>query len=427
MAKSDIYTERSWPFTPTRVKDAIKFARDTDYPRWVWRDIEKSSPYLHLIVGRRSAAYYHRAKKDGRVQETRLGDAEGPASLTLDEARKRSNQLQYGAELPTNRKSKKLRAGITTDQVFDKYLEEVTAGSFTMRGPNRPLAEKTRVGYASNYHVHIQPTYGDRDFGLFVTDAPGIVRRITGDHPALSNQVLAISTALIQYARRRGLYKGTNTLRDDDESFRADVRGREVMLKADEVVRLRKAIESQPEYWQDLFTFVMLTGRRLGNARNLTWEQVDLKGGSIRYKSESMKVNLPSVIPITAPMEKVLRRRLKDVPSGSPFVWPQKRNPQKPVDNPYDAWHIVRTQAGLPTLVIHELRHLAITWASSAEGVPAAAVSKMAHHIDPQTTAKYQHLHGEAARPALEAVAARWENAKSKPKKRAKKKVSKRS
>ena len=115
---------------------------------------------------------------------------------------------------------------------------------------------------------------------------------------------------------------------------------------------------------------------------------------------------------MTKEVRVILKRRLKDVPKGCRYVWPQQKNPNKPVDNPYDHWDEVRTMANLPDLVIHGLRHLAVTIASKSKDVPSGSAGTMASHTDPQTTAKYQHFDSEAARPALEAVAKAWNSAK---------------
>ena len=410
----DMFNERSWPFTPPRIKAAIKFARESNTPRYVWRDDGGDAKHLHLIVGRRSAAFYYRAKKNGRVVEHRLGDAEGPASLSLDEARTKCNQRHYGADIKQTRKGKTVIVGVTTDEIWERYLDEVTAGTFSMRGAARPLKEKTRIGYESNYNCHIQPGYGSKDFGKFITDAPDLIRSITRTSKALNNQVLAVARALVKYARRRNIYDGHDPLRDDDESLRAYVPGREVNLTMAQIRKLRAAIENQPPYWSDLFSFLVLTSRRLSNATELKWDQVDFESGEILYPSTTMKTSKPSPVAMTKEVRAILKRRLKDVPKGSPYVWPQQKNPNKPVDNPYDHWAELRTQAGLPDLVIHGLRHLAVTIASKAKNVPSGSAGTMASHSDPQTTAKYQHFDSEAARPALEAVAKVWTSAKKK-------------
>ena len=408
----DKYDTRSWSFTPPRIKAAIKFARDSNTSRYVWRDEGGDAKHLHLIVGKRTAVFYYRAKKNGRVVEHRLGDAEGPASLSLDEARTKCNQRHYGADLTPTRKGKAVIVGVTTDEVWDRYLDEVTAGTFSMRGAARPLKEKTRIGYESNYLCHIQPKYGSKDFGRFITDAPDLLRSITRKSPALNNQVLAVARALVKYARRRNIYDGLDPLRDDDESLRAYVPGREVNLTMAQIRKLRAAIENQPEYWSDLFSFLVLSSRRLDNAMSLEWDRVDFESGEILYPSNTMKMNRPSPVAMTKEVRAILKRRLKACPKGTPYVWPQQTDPTKHVINPYDHWHEVRKQAKLPDLVIHGLRHLAVTIASKAKNVPSGSAGTMASHSDPQTTAKYQHFDSEAARPALEAVAKVWTSAK---------------
>ena len=160
----------------------------------------------------------------------------------------------------------------------------------------------------------------------------------------------------------------------------------------------------------DLFLFVALSGRRLGNALLLRWDQVDLDEGWVSYPSSRMKANRADTLQITPGVRAILERRQGSAEDGDIWVWPSPKDRANPISNPHHAWERIRRLAKLPTLKIHELRHVAITWAAE-DGATQAQLSAMASHTDPRSTARYMHHGGQTATPALEKVQKRWDAA----------------
>lgn len=428
MADEVRFDGTSFDFTPAAIADAIRWARATSVPRWKWRDStdpghrSRPSPHLYLVVGSRSAVFFYRGKSSGKDVTLNLGPAEGEASITLAEAREAAHTAKHGpAQLKTVRRSKGKRAGITLQAVYDKWLDEAKAGTFNLRPRgNRPLAPKTIRSYESNYGKHLKPDYGDRDLGAFVSRSVDLVRTIAGSSPSLGNQVLAISTTLIEYARRRKLYVGPNPLRDPDEALRSFVPRREISLKAEELAALVGAIEAQPPYWSSLFKFLLVTMNRLGNASNLTWAQVDFEAGVIKYKSSSTKSKKPAKDPITPVIREILEARHRAVNGSSPYVWPQHRNPAKPVRNVWTRWAEIVDKAGIDHIPPHGLKHVGVSLLDSLKVNPRV-ISAQAKHTDPKTTAIYSHPSTEDQAQAVDALAKAWTKAALRSRKRQKK------
>jgi integrase len=402
-----------FPFTPQRIAQAIAFARGTS-SRWTWRDQSPSSPHLHLVVGARTATYYRRGRTAGKVLVQKIGPAEGPAAVTLERARRICNELQFGPPRAEAKTSKRTRLGVTVGAAWDRYLAAVKAGTFSMRRRRAgPLAAKTLRGYESIYNVHLRP-HADQDFAWLVANARDLVEKIgTSEgkggktHGALGNQVLQVTKNLVEFARRERVYEGPNPLAQDVERFH--VRTREIQLTRAQAARILAAIKSEPA-WEDLFLFLALTGRRLRNATHLKWDQVDFDAGWVYYPSSSQKNKRPARVKLTKGVRQILARRRKLVPKDSPFVWPSPKDPTKPVANPHHAWDRIRELAGFPELVVHELRHVAVSWALEG-GAGVASTGSMASHRDLATTSRYAHLGGEAAAEALQAVERAWSEA----------------
>jgi integrase len=400
------YEAAAFAFTPARIKAAIAFARSSTKPRHAWRDDSKESSHLLLVVGRKSATFFHRARKSGKLKTTLLGPAEGPAKLTLHEARERCGAIQHGAALRPRRDSRSPRVGLSLDQVWAKYLREVTTGTFSMRKSTkkRPLAPKTIRGYRSNYEAHLSGRYGASDFGKFLAGIVETIREIASRSPALGNQVLAVATALVEYARRRGIYEGENPLRAETADVRSFVERREILLKDQQLRDLVASIEAEDEFWRDLFTLLLITANRLSNIAQLTWDQVDFEAGVIIHAGSTMKAKITEATKITPRVAEILKRRQQNS-SGSVFVFPNRRDPAKAVKNPHTAWDRIRERAGLPDVPIHGLKHIAVTLADR-EKVPSRIVQAFAKHRHAQTTAVYSHLDAESSGIASNAVTA---------------------
>lgn len=405
--------ERAWAFTPSRVAEAVNFARASTVSRWVWRDASGNSPHLHLIVGRRSAAYYHRSREQGKEKLVRLGDATGPAGLALGEARERCNRIKFGAELTTVRKSKGKKVGITTSEVWESFLVEAAKGSFSLRSRGkRPLAPKTLKGYASSYRVHLEPRFGEKDLGVLLANVVAHIRAIAQERPATGNQVLAAATILIEFAKRRSLYLGPNPLKAEDADLRSFVPDHELELTKKQIKKLVQEVEAQPEYWSSFFKMLVLTASRLNNISQLKWSQVDFESKVITYQASSMKARKKVGDPITDDIQALLEKRLAEVGDSSAYVWPQKEDPSKPLRSPHHRWFKIRKAAGLPQVRVHDLKHLSISWADKA-GVNARAVQAHGKHSDSRTTSKYSHLNPADQIPAVEAVAQVWREAQA--------------
>ncbi len=75
----------------------------------------------------------------------------------------------------------------------------------------------------------------------------------------------------------------------------------------------------------DLVEFLYCTGARISEACELQWSQIDFGEKSIRLKGKGRKMRL-------VPLAKVLEKRLKKLQRVSPWVFPARDNPSRPLD-----------------------------------------------------------------------------------------------
>ena len=143
---------------------------------------------------------------------------------------------------------------------------------------------------------------------------------------------------------------------------------------------------------------LMLTGCRKSEILTLRWEDVALSENELRLPDTKTGARVVSLSP---PAVKFLAS-LPRFP-GNPWVIPG-RKPGGRLSSLDYVWRIIREQAGLEDVRIHDLRH---SYASRAlalgEGLPM--IAKLLGHTQVETTARYAHLARDSVRESAERVA----------------------
>jgi len=413
------FAENAWAFAPERVFQAIEYARRYGKTR-EWHDTHPAGAGLVLRVGPSRASFYMRCRVDGRMVAAKLGSAEGPGRLSVDDARRALQRGKFGvvqAEGPTPRaKPAKAQApascGHTIKGIFDAYILAAEEGTFSMRRRLRkPLKAKTSAGYRSIFNAHLKD-HADKPLEWLGDHAAGMFERLgAGGHGALANQFMAVVKAMFEFARRAGIWIGANPIADSEAFEKFAVRERELNLTDSQMRRLMAAIMAEADPYQDLFMLAIFTGQRIGNCQMLRWNQVDLDRGTIRFKAEIRKNSRADVIPVAGEVVAILNRRkpARGKADGG-FVFPSPKNPDAPVATYKIAWQRVKDAAGLDDvedLCVHGLRHNFGSWGHESSA-PDSSITAAVGHASGRSTERYKHGRSiVVARPAVDAVAER--------------------
>lgn len=148
-------------------------------------------------------------------------------------------------------------------------------------------------------------------------------------------------------------------------------------------------------YLQDLVTFAMNTGLRLGDILNLKWEEVDLEKGILNTVVRKRRRML----------EMPLNEKALSIANG----WHGIRKGDHVFYNPEtgtqwkDLWLGVKKacrKAGLPNVTWHTFRH---TFASrlNGNGADLVTVKELLGHAHIKTTMRYAHTNREAKTKAV--------------------------
>ena len=169
-------------------------------------------------------------------------------------------------------------------------------------------------------------------------------------------------------------------------------------LSREEIGRLHRVLDRHAGAQQaDIIRLLLLTGCRKGEILTLRWQDVD--GDTLNLADGKTG---PRQVLLNAPARAILERQAR---SGSAWVFPSPRDPGRPFSSDLRLWYLVRREAGIADVRIHDLRH---TFASHAvlQGIPLPVVSRLLGHKCPSMTLRYAHVGDRETEAATERIGA---------------------
>lgn len=149
-------------------------------------------------------------------------------------------------------------------------------------------------------------------------------------------------------------------------------------------------------------------GLRKGNGIGLRWDWINLDAGTITVPGAETKTKRQYVVNIPGPVLSMLKRRHADTERHPVYVFPGRRNSDKPMNSPNKAHKAVLKLAGLPagTVTIHDQRRT-LGSAMIVSGADMSEVREQLGHANIATTSIYLNMDGEdKVRKSLERTAA---------------------
>lgn len=250
------------------------------------------------------------------------------------------------------------------------------------------LAPTTWKRVESRVRVHILPVIGYiRLIDLTCADVAHTTDHIQG--AVLANRTLEDVRAILNHACKLGWLEKNVAL---SLKKRREV-PRERYLRREEVFALFDALPDIPS--ADLIRFLVLTGCRLNEARQLMWS--DIQGDIWIKRAITTKARRTHSVPLLpAALSLVGRQKHR-----GHYVF--SRFDDNPIGSVQKVWETARRKAGFPDLRIHDLRHTVASLALQG-GVPLSVVGKMLGHSTPAVTHRYAHLEIEHVRDGFAKV-----------------------
>lgn len=371
-------------------KTVVDTAPVTGKDYWVW---DSELPRFGLRVRASGAKAYAVQYRNAHGTTKRLTIGQPGELWTPDAARKRARELlamvERGDDPAGDLREK--REGLTMREIAKEYLEQYAMAH---------LRSATRRGIKVALDKHIIPEMGSRKLAEIDSSHVARLHRKLKATPVQANRVLSYLSGIFSYAIEQKLTKENPCV--GIKKFQEEKRER--YASEEELENLIKAINAHPDqHAANALRLLILTGSRLSEVLNATWDMFDLQRGlwikpSAHTKQKKIH-NLPLSSAAVALIANMYEARDKDHPYLFPGT-PTKANPTiKPRVDLKGPWDAIKKEAKLVNFRKHDLRH---SYASQlvAAGVPLFDVGKLLGHTQIATTMRYAHLADDPLRAA---------------------------
>jgi integrase len=307
--------------------------------------------------GRRAFTFEWR--EGGRVRRKTLGRF--PA-WSIGKARERARRLRLRADLG---ESIAPQRGGRVEDLAEQWREVVDL-------TRRPSTAKS---YRRLLDKQILPRFGKLEPRAITRNAIEQWHgEIAARTPIEANRALGVLSAFCSWLEHdrlieRNLCRGIRRCPENQ---------RHVFLDADEIAAAHTALDADHDRCAALaLRLALLTGCRIGEALNLTAEQVDFKHALWVKAAGTTKQRRVHVVPLQRDALPVIRESLR---LGPPDY-----------DDCRRAWDRVKAALGRVNLRINDLRHSRAS-ALARNGASLPQIGRVLGHSAPATTARYAHL-----------------------------------
>ena len=253
----------------------------------------------------------------------------------------------------------------------------------------------TREEYRRSVRLFVDPVIGELRVPEVQRKDIAALHHGLRDKPYQANRTLGVLSKMFSLAEVWGWRPdGTNPCR---HVKRYKEHKRERFLSPEETERLGQVLREAEEEMPSAvaaFRLLLLTGCRMSEIRDLSWEYV---------KDDCIELPDAKTGGRVVPLGPEARAVLSAIPRDEDNPWViAGRLPGSHLTDLQRPWRRIRKQAGLEGVRIHDLRH-SFASRALALGESLTMIGKLLGHTQVQTTARYAHL----ARDSIQTAAAR--------------------
>ena len=275
----------------------------------------------------------------GRRRYATLGSAD---TMTIPEARREARRLIASYIEPAKTDNGPRTPGHPMDAFAGEFLDR------------RARHWKTRTLETNAYMVrnHILPAFGHMTVDAITVEHVRDWFASLSDRPGVANRAMPVLSMMMRMAELWG-YRAHNS-NPCRNTRRYRMKPVERFLTVDEMARLN-AVLTRDEFWCPhivaVIRLLMLTGCRRNEILTLKWEDIDLEHDELRLRDANTGAR-------AVPLSPTARGVLTAIPRqpGNPWVI-FGRGPGTHLANLNASWEVVRREAGLEDMRLHDLRH----------------------------------------------------------------------
>ena len=326
--------------------------------------------------------YFLQVQHRGRRIWRTLGDA---SVLSLDEARTGADAVATSLREhagPVAAPPERTKFEAVADEVFRRY--------------GRRWKPRTRRVNAHYLGKHILPRFGGRQIADITRRDVRLWQASMRRTPVSADRSVPVLSVIMRQAEIYGYRPEHSNPCKGIRRYRR--RGRERFLTPGEYASLGNALarhESRDPSMAAALRLLVLTGCRKSEILELEWSS---------YREGNLYLPDSKTGPRTVWLSGPARRVLDALPRKGRWVFQAKRS-RGHLTKIDRLWFVVRAEAGLTDVRLHDLRH---SYASVAmlRGEPLPVIGALLGHADPGTTLKYLHLSDATAQEAVQTMAA---------------------
>lgn len=405
---------------PKLTKTILDAAELKDKPYFIWCSDLPGFGARVFPTGKKTfyVDYYNQNGERKRMSLGAFG------KLTVDEARKMARitlgDTLRGDDPLLERQTR--RGSLTVSELCDNYIKAARQGLIIGRSgkAKKPSTLETDFGRIER---HIKPLLGKKlvvdlkrsDISKFIRDVTAGKTAYHGKSERLRGKIVVAGGAgtaarttgllggILSYAVSEGIIEHNPAHGVKRPADQKRVR----RLTTDEFKSLWKALTSADHMpWQAIvgIKLLALTGCRLSEIVNLSWDEIDFEWQCIRLGDSKTGA---SVRPVGQPAIDILKNIRPEKPKG--FVLPGVREPDKPYGSLDGAIDRIMKLAGLAGVTAHTLRH---SFASVAADInySDSTIGAILGHAGSGVTSRYTHRLDSVLIVAADAIAQEIEN-----------------
>lgn len=360
-----------------------------DKSRAEFCDSDTRGLYL-LVSDKGQRTFFWRTKIDGKTTHRKIGRI---SEITLADARAEVNRLKevqlFSAGQGNLSVDVMKKASMTMNDLWDEYL---------------PYAKSTKRSWKRDeqlYRLRILPRFGHlkladisvKQIQTLMMDIrkEGLSGASADHHGQLMRRMgtLAVKWGYldVNFARGIELYHEFNQV----DNVPSDTKMQRLM----DVLRTDR---NRPICL--IVQFLLSTGCRLNEALSAQWMHVSIEKKLWSVPMESSKSKRPRHIPLNDSVLNVLQQINRK--ETDTYVFTNAKTNKRFV-NIFKPWSRIRSEAGLPNLTLHTLRHTYATYCINA-GCTLFEVQNLLGHQDGRVTQRYAHLSTESMLTAANSV-----------------------
>lgn len=278
---------------------------------------------------------------------------------------------------------------LTLNQAFDdRFLPWAQANKASWRDDE------------SRWRHHVQAALGSRTLKEVTPgDVQSVLKEVSskGLAPATVHQVMALIRRLFNFSIKAGLYDGVNPVSRIEKPRFPDNTVTNPLTK-DDLQKLLAGLDAcdNPQF-RRLVLFLLLSGKRRGEALHLRWSDVDLEKGLVTFRAT--KNGTTQTLPVNARCLAVLQEAKAMCPEST-LVFPSAAGGYY---HSFDAtWQRFRKRVGLQGYRVHDLRHTYASYLASSGKVDIFTLKVLLGHKSLTMTARYSHLINGALQRAVD-------------------------